>query len=218
MNQITKYNLVVFDLDGTLIDSKETIYLSTTKAFELISCPVEINREQFNSMIGMHFKDIFTELNIIVDDLEAFLVRYKSVYFDYIKTSTIYPGVVEILEYLVKLNVKIALLTTKGQDQADKILNYFDLAKYFNSISGRVNGLPIKPAPDPLLKICNDLNTLPAKTLIVGDTELDIQCGKNALANTCAVTFGYRQIDFLRNENPDFIIDSFWQIKDIITN
>ena len=83
---------------------------------------------------------------------------------------------------------------------------------------GRQDGIAHKPSPEPLLKICNDLNINIVDTLIIGDTELDIQCGKNAGSSTCAVTYGYRSKDLIENERPDFIIDRFEEILSLDKN
>ena len=85
-----------------------------------------------------------------------------------------------------------------------------------NYVAGRKPGLPIKPAPEPLLEVCSILEVDPQKTLMVGDTEMDIQCGKNAGAVTCAVTFGYRTKEKLENDNPDYIIDNIADINIIL--
>ena len=71
---------------------------------------------------------------------------------------------------------------------------------------GRRDGLAHKPSPEPLLHICKELNVKPAETLMVGDTELDIQCGKSAGSKTCGVLYGYRTKIQLEKEKPDFLI------------
>ncbi len=167
-------------------------------------------------MIGKHFVDIFRELKIEVNDFEHFISIYKSIYFDYINDSNLYPEVEETLKYLKLNGIKISLLTTKMQDQAQLIINYFNLQSSFDYIMGRRNGLTLKPSPEPLLYICKELGTTPSETLIVGDTELDIQCGKNAGAKTCGVLFGYRIKKLIENEKPDFIISSLSGLKRII--
>jgi phosphoglycolate phosphatase len=101
----------------------------------------------------------------------------------------------------------VSLLTTKGQDQADRIIGHFHLTKYFSHIMGRRIGVPVKPSPEPLLLICKDLNVLPAESIITGDTELDIRCGISAKVKTCGVTYGYRTREVLVKENPDYIIE-----------
>jgi phosphoglycolate phosphatase-like HAD superfamily hydrolase len=78
---------------------------------------------------------------------------------------------------------------------------------------GRRDGIEHKPSPEPLFKICNDLNVGVKNTLMVGDTELDIQCGKNAGSYTCGVLYGYRTEELLEIEKPDFIAKG---IKDIL--
>ena len=112
--------------------------------------------------------------------------------------------------------IKAALLTTKSQDQADRIIDHFNLREYFDNVSGRNHGIPVKPSAEPLLLICDDLGIGAENVLMVGDTEMDIQCGKNAGAKTCAVTYGYRNLGIIKNEKPDFIIDSLTELKEII--
>ena len=165
---------ICFDLDGTLMNSYNTIYLATLNTLEVLKIPGLIEEPEFYKRIGHHFFDIFKELNIDIPDIEHFINIYKSNYFNFIDESTIYPGVTELLEEFKTKDYKISLLTTKAQDQADKILKHFQLDKYFSYIMGRRIGFPVKPSPEPLLLICKELNVSPAETLMIGDTELDI--------------------------------------------
>jgi HAD superfamily hydrolase (TIGR01549 family) len=112
----------------------------------------------------------------------------------------------ETLEYLNRKRIKVSLLTTKVQEQAEKIIEHFQLTTSFDYIMGRREGIAHKPSPEPLIYICKDLKVEPAETLMVGDTELDIQCGKNAGAKTCGVLYGYRTKDQIQKEKPDLII------------
>lgn len=197
---------VCFDLDGTLVNSGKTIYLATKEALKKLNLSSNLPKEQFEGMIGKHFIDIFHELNINMPDFAQFISAYKSVYFDFIDKSTLYNGVNEVLAYFINNNVKISLLTTKAQDQAEKIVDHFKLNEKLDYVVGRRDGIAHKPSPEPLFKICEHLNISPAKTLMIGDTELDIQCGKNASAKTCGVSYGYRTREQIENENPDLII------------
>ncbi|MGE5458340.1 MAG: HAD family hydrolase [Methanococcaceae archaeon] len=206
----------VFDLDGTLMSSHTTIYKCTMKTFEEFNIAAEIKESEFYNKIGYHFKDIFEDFNISVPDLDIFIDKYKTLYFDFIDESKIYPNVLETLESLYSKGIKVSLLTTKAQDQAEKILEYFDLKKYFEIIMGRQSGFGVKPAPDALLHICNTVKIPIEETIMVGDSELDVRCGKNAGTRTCAVTFGYRNKQDLEKENPDFIISDFKELLEII--
>lgn len=214
--KLSNIKLIVFDLDGTLIDSNKSIYKSTVISLGKFGIEFNLHEDKFTEMIGLHFQEIFDRYNIKVEDFEEFIEYYKSIYFDYINYSKVYPDVFNTLDFL-KDKYLISLLTTKGQDQAEKILEHFNLIKYFNSVWGRRNGLPVKPSPVPLLKICDEFEIEPEDTMIVGDAEIDVQCGKNAGAKTCAVTYGYRKKDMLKSENPDIIVDNLSEIINLLT-
>ncbi len=211
-----KTEAVVFDLDGTLISSHANIYYAVLKTFNKLGRKVNVPEKEFYALLGHHFKDMFDELNIEVDDIENFIYVYKNLYFEFINHSKPYDGVEETLKAIKQKGSKIALLTTKGQDQAEKILDYFNYSKYFDMILGRRPGIGIKPSAEPYLFICNEINVAPGKTLMVGDSELDIQCGKNAGAKTCAVTFGYRTVEELKKVNPDFLINDIRTVINIL--
>ncbi len=209
-------NLVVFDLDGTLIRSHETIYKATQHSLKEIGIMTEMPEQKFYNMIGLHFEDIFEEFGFSVPDFEQFINVYKSVYFDFINRSFVYPGVEDILKKLRENKLKIGLLTTKGQDQAEKILKHFSLFDKFDYVMGRRPGIAHKPSPEPLLKICSDINIDVRNILMVGDSEMDIQCGQNAGAMTCGVSYGYRSREELKKQKPDFLIDEIFSLVKII--
>ncbi len=211
-----KIKHISFDLDGTLVDSSSTIYKATLKALKVLNINDEIKEKEFNRMIGLHFLNIFNDLKIVVKDVNQFIKIYKEFYFDFIDESGFYPGVVDIMQYLKKRNILISLLTTKNQDQAEKIIEYFNLQTYFTFIMGRRDEGGYKPSAEPLLFICREINVKPEETIIVGDTELDIMCGKSANASTCAVTYGYRTKELLEEQKPDFIISGLSELKNII--
>ncbi|MFO7447964.1 MAG: HAD-IA family hydrolase [Ignavibacteriaceae bacterium] len=213
MNNSSLIKHICFDLDGTIINSYSTIYKTTIKTLEHFKITDPLEEKEFLKRIGHHFLHIFRDLNINVPDIEHFINVYKSFYFDFIDDSTIYAGAENVFNYLKEKEIKISLLTTKAQDQAEKILEHFNLTHFFSAIMGRRTGIEIKPSPAPLLLICKELGVDPAETIMTGDSELDIQCGKNAGAKSCAVTYGYRTLEVLQDEKPDFVISD---IKEII--
>jgi phosphoglycolate phosphatase/pyrophosphatase PpaX len=207
---------VSFDLDGTLLNSHKTIFKTTLKTLEHLNIKGVIEEKKFYSMIGHHFINIFNDLQIVVPDIDQFIDIYKRFYFDFISESEILPGALEILGYLKGKRIPVSLLTTKNQEQAEKILKHFDLSGYFSFVMGRRNGIGYKPSAEPLLLICKKINVKPEESLIVGDTELDIMCGRNANSLTCAVTFGYRERNDLEVLKPDYIISDFAELKEIV--
>jgi len=217
-NRMTEIKHICFDLDGTLVRSAKTIYKTTIKTLDELGINYSLPEEKFNQMIGQHFKDIFEFFSIVVPDFEYFIKVYKSNYFNFMDDSELYESTEETLEKLKSLEMKISLLTTKAQDQAEKIISHFNLENYFDITMGRRDGIPHKPSPEPLIMICNELNISTAETLMVGDTELDILCGKNAGAKTCAAKFGYRNVEKLKSFEPDFLINSLNELISIVNH
>jgi HAD superfamily hydrolase (TIGR01662 family) len=207
---------ICFDLDGTLVESKNTILESTKAALDQLKISYRIDEDVFTNMIGMHFVDIFERMKIELTDFEKFITIYKAFYFDFMDSSYLFPGVRQTLHYLNENNIKVSLLTTKVQEQAEKIIDHFNLRPSFTYLMGRRDGLAHKPSPEPLLQICKELNVEPAETVMVGDTELDIQCGKSAGSKTCGVLFGYRRKDQLEKEKPDFLISGLSELIKIL--
>lgn len=210
---LSKIKHICFDLDGTLVDSHKTIFNSTVKSLNDLNITNKINEEAFREKIGKHFVEIFEDMNILVQDFEEFIDVYKHNYFLFIDDSELYTNVSDVLKYFSQNRFKVSLLTTKGQDQAVKIIEHFNLSEYFDVIMGRRNGIAHKPSPEPLLLICAEMNVKPHESLIVGDTEMDILCGKNANVMTCAVTHGYRTQQSLLEHKPDFIVKNLIELK-----
>lgn len=205
-------------MDGTLVSSAKTIYNTTIHTLKLFNIEKEIPEEKFNNLIGLHFGDMFPFFDIQIEDIEGFITEYKKHYFTFMGDSFLYPDAVETLVELKKLGVKTSILTTKAQDQTEKIVRYFNIEEYFDYLMGRRPGLSHKPSPEPLLLICKEIGIKPEESLMVGDSELDVQCGKNAGSKTASVTFGYRKKEDLELEEPDFIIDNLISLKYIISD
>jgi HAD superfamily hydrolase (TIGR01549 family) len=186
------------------------------KAFEDLNIRHDISEGKFNECIGLHFIDIFERYDVEVPSFDEFIKIYKSYYFEFIDKSEFYPGVEKTIGDLKAENYKIALLTTKVQDQADKILKHFKIDHHFDLIMGRRPNIKDKPSPEPLMFICNKLNIETKNTMMVGDSEMDIRCGTGAGAKTVGVTYGYRSVEQIKRENPDFIIDGITEINSIL--
>lgn len=216
MNTISGIKHISFDLDGTLTDSINTIYLSAIEALKELKISNNLTLEILRKRVGYHFQDMFDELNIPVINFDEYLSIYKNYYFNFISESTLYPGVIEILQILNDKGIKISLCTTKVQSQADLIINHFELGKYFSLVLGRREGIKNKPSAEPLQFICDQLDVNPENSMIVGDTELDIRCGKNAGSKTCAASYGYRDLQLIYSENPDYIINNISELEVLV--
>lgn len=205
-----------FDLDGTILESSGTIHKSTLAALKHIGRFHDIPKSALDRKIGWHFEDIFRSLDIHVPNLDEFLDIFLKVYFDYLDESYLYEGMSELLEELHSVGYFVSLVTTKAQPQAERLLMEFGIRDKFDYVMGRRKGVNHKPSPEPLLITCQHLNVRPEETVIIGDTEMDIQCGKNAGTKTCCVTYGYRTIEELQSEEPDYIAEDTGRLREIL--
>ncbi len=211
------YDLAVFDMDGTLFDSADTIYNAAIETFEKLGMKdVNFPRDKFELKIGAHFGDIFREFGIDVPDVEHYINVYKEIYFDHINDTKFYPGIPELLTQLKSSGVKLALLTTKNQYQTERIADHFGLHDWFEYLMGRKPGIKIKPDPEPLEIIMGHIGCPKEKTVMIGDSEFDIGCGTNAGVDTIAVGYGYRDHQFLLKEKPVFFVATVPELEKLL--
>lgn len=215
---LNNIKLAVFDLDGTLLQSRDTIWHASLKTFEHLGMKVDLPLHELEKRIGAHFQDIFDDLGISVPDLEEYIEIYKGYYMQFMDKTVYYSGARETVESLRKMGIKTAILTTKAQNQVTRIMEYLDDSHLFEIIMGRRPGMKIKPDPEPLLFIAGELNVPLSNTVMIGDSEFDINCGKNAGAATIAVSYGYRSIEIIKDAAPDYICDTAPEILNLFNH
>lgn len=203
---IPRFQLYLFDVDGTLVDSAPDICSAVRQA--LAEAGVDSLSEAYlRSFIGHHLFDLFREVlpESTPQDHERLLARYRAIYLARRHASTrVYSGVEEMLAGLGGLK---STATTKSSETARQVLELFGLARHFDHIQG-TDGFPSKPAPDVILKSLERLGIRPEDCLLVGDAAPDMEAGRRAGVRTCAVTWGYGDVDAMRVHQPDFWIGS----------
>jgi HAD superfamily hydrolase (TIGR01509 family) len=160
-------------------------------------------------LVGQPLESIVRALAGSVDDesVRRFADVYRAYYAEHYNDHTrVYPGIRELLEILRNAGVKLALVTTKHQAQAEFTLTGSGLTGYFDYIHGWLEGRKHKPDPEPVLTALRYLDVPPAAAIMVGDSELDIQSARAAGVDTCAVTYGFRPAWFLASFHPDFLV------------
>ncbi len=203
---IPRFQLYLFDVDGTLVDSADDICGAVREALAEAGVD-QLSDAYLRSFIGHHLFDLFREVlpDSTQEDRERLLARYRSIYLARHHAATrVYPGVEEMLAGLGGLK---STATTKSSETARQVLELFGLARHFDHIQG-TDGFPSKPAPDVVLKSLERLGVRPEDCLLVGDAAPDMEAGRRAGVRTCAVTWGYGDLEAMRSHQPDFWIDS----------
>ncbi|MDR2898135.1 MAG: HAD-IA family hydrolase [Spirochaetaceae bacterium] len=130
--------------------------------------------------------------------------------------STLYPGVPELLVELHQRKIPMAVVSNKPLELSHRILSHFGLERFFGSVAGPESTARLKPAPDGLLFALRELKGSPETTLMVGDTDIDIQAARAAGVISCAFTGGFGNRKELLAENADIVIDSLEELLEII--
>ncbi|OGR30988.1 MAG: hypothetical protein A2139_08400 [Desulfobacca sp. RBG_16_60_12] len=209
-------DLIVFDLDGTLADTLPDLTVAANFALRRLGLP-EHSPEAVRGMIGGGERKLMERLlgPAHQDRVEECLKLYLDHYTRHNGELTrLYPGVPETLALVS--GKRLAVLSNKLQRLTRQALEAVDLARFFTAIRGGGEGLPLKPAPDPLLALAAHLGVGPSRCLMVGDKIADIQTGREAGAFTAAVTYGYGDLDALTAASPDFLLARFSQLPDIL--
>jgi len=160
-------------------------------------------------LVGLPLESVVRELGYPADkeSTRRFAEVYRAFYSQHYNDKTrVYPGVKELLEVLRAAAVKLALVTTKHQIQAEFTLAGMGLACYFDYVHGWLEGRKHKPDPEPVVASLARLGVEPGAAIMVGDSELDVQSAKAAGVDTCAVTYGFRPAWFLKSFHPDFLV------------
>lgn len=208
--------LLIFDLDGTLIDSRLDIATGINHALAEIS-GVTVAPERIFPYIGSSLRNTFVNLAEDVSEsvIDRMIETYKAYYYEHCAVYTkVYPGVFNTLEILSGFSRAIA--TAKRGFMAEHVAEVLNLTPHFDLIRGTDEGTPLKPAPDLFLEVMAYFKVKPENAICIGDTDHDILAGRAAGCKTVAVTYGIRSREELVRTNPDFLIDSITELIGIV--
>ncbi|MGM9917441.1 HAD-IIIA family hydrolase [Anaerotignum sp.] len=215
-----RYQAVLFDLDGTLLDTLDDLTDSVNAILEKYGFPLR-NREEIRRFLGNGSERLMKEAlpkEISETDFTKYLKEYQAYYKTHMEEKTApYKGILPLLGELRKAGLKIGVVSNK-----------FDLAvkglceKYFPGIidaaagEREVDGIRRKPAPDMVLTAAKRLGTSIKDCLYVGDSEVDILTAQNAGMDCVSVTWGFRDEDFLRKAGASHLVHTTEELKNFI--
>jgi len=209
---------LLFDLDGTLIDSREDLAASVNYALRAVGEPPQ-TRGAIVRHVGNGMRTLLANVlgkadeATLTDAISAFQDHYGAHCVD--KTTT-YPYVEETLKRVTEAGQKTAVVTNKPKGFADKILNALKLRPFIEVVVGGDTVSERKPHPAPLLEAVKDLGGAIGSTLIVGDGIQDIKAGQAAGIATCVARYGFGFTPEVLSLKPDFSISDFGKLKEIV--
>lgn len=207
-----RFDAVVFDLDGTLVDTAPDILAYLNEMLFELGRP-GLDLDAVRPMIGdgvrsLMIRGLEASGGVPGDlDLDALFHRYLQRYaVEPVRTSQPYPGMVDALEALSNADIRLGVCTNKPQAPTDRLLAKLDLDRYFEAVIGG-DALPIKkPDPAHLLTVLDRLNVEPVRAALIGDSETDLKTARAAGIPCILVSFGYTAI-LARDLGADRVID-----------
>ncbi|UTR15989.1 pyrophosphatase PpaX [Salipaludibacillus sp. LMS25] len=212
MMQHKRIDTVLFDLDGTLINTIDLIIASFLHTMDRYY-PGQYTRDDVISFIGPPLSETFTKLDH--SKLDEMTTTYRT--FNHAQHDALvkkYEGVSETLVALRNEGYKMAIVTTKRRDTAIRGLELMELDQFFDVIISLDEVEKYKPDPEPLLKALRALKATPDQAIMVGDSEHDILGGKNTGTKTAGVAWSVKGSDHLASFEPDIMLNN---MTDLLT-
>ncbi len=206
---------VLFDLDGTIVNTNELIINSFMHALKENNLP-PLSREQIIPHMGTTLQQQISTFSGLVDTsaLEKSYRAFNNAHHDELIAS--FPRVNETMDELLRRGIKLGIVTTKIRPTTLRALEMFDLLKYMETIVTVNDVEHAKPHPEPVLTALRNLNADPQRTLMVGDSTVDIQSAQAAGVRVAGVSWSLKGEETLRKYHPDYIIQDMTDLLTIV--
>lgn len=207
--------LILYDLDGTLVDTRQDIINGVRHALNELNGP-QLTDDEIKTCVGtgLHalIKKVFRTEDEVLADKGSRLYRehYKEHMLDH---TRLYPGAKEFLAYFGAR--RQAVITNKPNPYSRQILEALGVADYFIAILAGDNGLPFKPDPAAIHHLMEETGASEEETLFVGDSQIDIEAARNAGIEIVTLTHGFTPENILREAKPDHMIHDFAELMQL---
>jgi pyrophosphatase PpaX len=209
-----KINTLLFDLDGTLIDTNELIlesFLHTLNSYY----PDKYKREDCFAFIGPTLYETFESINPDkMDEMVKVYRKFNHEQHDNLVTE--FETVFETIQTLRQKGFKLGIVTTKIRDTVNMGLKLTKLDQFFDVVVTLDDVEHAKPHPEPVLKALEQLGSSPEEAIMVGDNHHDVEAGKNAGTKTAGVSWSIKGREYISSHNPDYLLEKMSDILPIV--
>jgi pyrophosphatase PpaX len=208
---------ILFDLDGTLVDSSQAIVRAVEEALE--SRGLKCDSVQVVKIIGLPLENIFGVLapNLSEQKIWQLVNEYRKYYMaHHLENTTIHSSAQLVLRKLKAKGFKLGIITAKYKEPVMDVLSHFDILELFDAVVTGYEVQKHKPAPDIVLEAAKRLGVDPKQCVVVGDSPVDVQAGKRAGAFTVALLSNTYERKPLEDTKPTIIIEKLQEILKLL--
>lgn len=213
------YRTVIFDLDGTLLDTISDLAAAANYVCRENDWP-EYTVAEVESMVGNGIPKLVERFSpentrsplMLANTLHQFNRYYGA---HNMESTHPYPGIPELLRELHDRGLQMAVCSNKADEFSRVIVEHY-YPGVFDLVRGNLNGMPVKPDPAAAREILRKLDAVPASSVMVGDSSVDIQTGHNAGIRSCGVTWGFRSRESLAEAGADALADTPEELEKIL--
>lgn len=213
--------LIIFDLDGTLLNTIADLAQSTNHALQTLGYPIH-EESAYNFMVGNGINKLFERALPEGEKTEENVLRVRREFIPYYNEhnadkSRPYPGISQLLKEMQEKGIQLAVASNKYQSATVKLIAHYFPTIPFIAVFGQREGIPVKPDPAIVHDILGITQVAKKDVLYVGDSGVDMQTAVNAGVTACGVTWGFRPRTELEMFHPAHIVDEAHSISTIAT-
>ncbi len=210
------FDLILFDLDGTLIDSREDIANSMNHALVEMGLP-PLSDALIASFVGKGIKTLVAK--VLGSAQDPRLPQLRHLFRDYyhehsLDKTKLYPEMFELIHQLI--DRELAIVTNKPVAMSEKILTGFHIRQHFKWLVGGDTFPVIKPDPQVLSNILKESQKIKEQMVMIGDSKIDIELAKNVGISSIGVCYGYRPEQELKDAGADYIVHHVAELAEIL--
>ena len=215
------YKACIFDLDGTIANTIDTIEYYGNRSLEKFNLPT-INKEKYKYLVGNGYKILVKRMLEETDSYSDELFDKISKYYhddyetDSLYLTKLYDGIEDLIYTLKSNGILIGVLSNKPYGAVNDVINKMFRENTFDICCGQDGTFPLKPAPDGLIKIISDMELISEDCLYIGDTGIDIRTGKRVGVFTIGCEWGFRDRKELEENGADLIVSKPSEIIDFM--